>query len=100
MTGYNGYSGDLGTGDKVVSQDELHVIPGSLLGKGITAQAVFNAKFAQPLPPDAPTFYLVPGRQPGHASSGASRPPRLPATRTATPRRRRCSTIRTTASST
>jgi hypothetical protein len=60
MTGYNGYSGDLNADGKV-DQNELITIPGSLLGKGITAQAVFDAKFSQPLPPDAPSFYAVPG---------------------------------------
>jgi hypothetical protein len=60
MTGYKGYSGDLNANNKV-DQDELQVVPGSLLGKGITAQAVFDSKFAQPQSPDAPTFYLLPG---------------------------------------
>ena len=60
MTGYNGFAGDT-NGNGKVDQSELITIPGSLLGKAITAQAVFNAKFSQPLPPDAPTFYTIPG---------------------------------------
>ncbi len=60
MTGYVGYAGDLNTNGKV-DQSELQVVPGSLLGKALTAQAVFDSKFAQPQAPEAPTFYLLPG---------------------------------------
>ncbi len=60
MTGYAGYAGDLNTNGKV-DQNELQVVPGSLLGKALTAQAVFDSKFAQPQAPEAPTFYLLAG---------------------------------------
>ena len=37
------------------------MVPGSLLGKALTAQAVFNNKFLLPFAPDSPEFFLVPG---------------------------------------
>jgi hypothetical protein len=42
-------------------QNEFRVVPGSLLGKALTAQAVFNNKFLLPFAPDSPEFFLVPG---------------------------------------
>ena len=60
MTGYVSFSGDLNANGKV-DQNELVTVPGSLLGKAATAQAVFGSKFAQPEAPTAPTFYLIPG---------------------------------------
>ena len=44
-----------------LGQDEWKVVPGSLLGKAYTAQAVFNAKFLLPFAPDPPNFFLIPG---------------------------------------
>ncbi|OLC99046.1 MAG: hypothetical protein AUI88_02455 [Gemmatimonadetes bacterium 13_1_40CM_3_70_8] len=44
-----------------VDQDEIVTVPRSLLNKGLVAQAVFDAKFLLPFPPDAPDFFLVPG---------------------------------------
>jgi len=41
--------------------NEWTVVPGSLLGKAYTAQAVFDAKFLLPFAPDAPNFFLIPG---------------------------------------
>jgi hypothetical protein len=41
--------------------DEWKVVPGSLLGKAYTAQAVFDAKFLLPFAPTAPKFFLIPG---------------------------------------
>lgn len=40
---------------------EFTVVPGSLLGKAYTAQAVFDAKFLLPFAPDPPEFFLIPG---------------------------------------
>ncbi|MEZ4411634.1 MAG: hypothetical protein R2910_01445 [Gemmatimonadales bacterium] len=40
---------------------EWTVVPGSLLGKSYTAQAVFDAKFLLPFAPTAPAFFLIPG---------------------------------------
>jgi hypothetical protein len=48
-------------GDTVISQDEVQTVPRSLLNKALVAQAVFDAHFLLPFPPDAPPFYLVPG---------------------------------------
>ncbi len=39
---------------------EWTVVPGSLLGKSYTAQAVFDAKFLLPFAPDPPKFFLIP----------------------------------------
>ncbi|MEP6473901.1 MAG: hypothetical protein ABJC74_09280, partial [Gemmatimonadota bacterium] len=60
MTGYVSYSGDA-NGNGKIDQDEIVTVPGSLLGKAATAQAVFGSKFAQPEAPAAPAFYLLPG---------------------------------------
>src|SRR2546427_13194692 len=48
-------------GNGRVDQDEIVTVPRSLLSKGLVAQAVFDAKFLLPFPPDAPDFFLVPG---------------------------------------
>lgn len=42
-------------------QNEFRVVPGSMLGKALTAQAVFNNRFLLPFAPDSPEFFLVPG---------------------------------------
>ncbi|NNG15429.1 MAG: hypothetical protein HKM89_03030, partial [Gemmatimonadales bacterium] len=47
--------------DGIVTQPEYDVVPGSLLGKSLTAQAIFDAQFLLPFSPDAPDFFLVPG---------------------------------------
>jgi len=44
-----------------IDQNEVRTVPRSLLGKGLVAQAVFDAKFLLPFPPDGPQFFLVPG---------------------------------------
>ncbi len=36
---------------------------GSLLGKALVAQAVFDAHFLQEFAPDAPPFFLIPGNK-------------------------------------
>ena len=60
MTGFVSYNGDANANGKI-DQDEITTVPGSLLGKAATAQAVFGSGFAQPEAPAAPTYYLVPG---------------------------------------
>jgi len=65
LTGYRGCS-DLNTSGfceqtNTLGQNEWNVVPGSLLGKAYTAQAVFDAKFLLPFAPDAPQFFLIPG---------------------------------------
>lgn len=47
--------------DGIVQQDEMRVVPGSLYGKSLTAQTIFEAKFLLPFAPDAPDFFLIPG---------------------------------------
>jgi len=44
-----------------LEQDEVQTVPRSLLNKSLVAQEVFNKKFLLPAPPDAPSFFLVPG---------------------------------------
>jgi hypothetical protein len=44
-----------------VTQDEFLVQPGSLLGKALVAQTVFDNRFLLPFAPDRPDFFLVPG---------------------------------------
>lgn len=59
LTGFKGYT-DL-NGDGIVQQDEFKVVPGSLLGKSLVAQAVFDGKFLLPFAPAPPEFFLIPG---------------------------------------
>ncbi len=59
VAGYLGFN-DLNA-DGIVTQDEYQVVPGSLMGKSFTAQAIFDAQFLLPFAPDAPEFFLVPG---------------------------------------
>jgi hypothetical protein len=47
--------------DGVLTQSEFTVVPGSLLGKALVAQAVFDGGFLLPFAPDAPEFFLIPG---------------------------------------
>src|SRR5437660_3763761 len=48
-------------GNGRIDQTEVQTVDRSLLGKGLVAQAVFDAHFLLPFPPDAPEFFLVPG---------------------------------------
>lgn len=61
MTGFAGYTD--ANGDGIVQQGETKTIPGSLLGKALTAQAVFDAKFLLPFAPEPPEFFLIPGNE-------------------------------------
>ena len=61
MTGYLDFND--ADGDGVVTQSEFVVQPGSLLGKSLVAQTVFDSRFLLPFSPDAPEFFLVPGNQ-------------------------------------
>ena len=47
--------------DNIPQQDEFVVATGSLLGKALVAQAVFDNQFLLPFAPESPEFYLVPG---------------------------------------
>lgn len=44
-----------------VTQDEFVTQPGSLLGKALIAQSVFDNQFLLPFAPASPEFFLVPG---------------------------------------
>jgi len=59
LAGYIGFN-DINT-DGIVTQDEFVVVSGSLLGKALTAQAVFDNGFLLPFAPEAPEFFLIPG---------------------------------------
>lgn len=49
--------------DRIPQQGEFRVRPGSLLGKGLVAQQVFDNKFLLPFSPEPPEFFLIPGDQ-------------------------------------
>ncbi|HMU62263.1 MAG TPA: hypothetical protein PKA66_10805, partial [Gemmatimonadales bacterium] len=59
ITGYAGFNNI--NGDTTITQDEFLVVNGSLLGKSLTAQAVFDSKFLLPFAPAAPKFFVIPG---------------------------------------
>jgi hypothetical protein len=60
VAGFTGYGTDDGNG--VPDQGEFTLpVAGSLLGKALVAQTVFNLGFLLPFAPEAPNFYLVPG---------------------------------------
>ncbi len=44
-----------------VDPSQIQYVPGSLVGKALVAQAMMDAKFALPAPPEPPEFYLTPG---------------------------------------
>ncbi|HEX6643367.1 MAG TPA: T9SS type A sorting domain-containing protein [Gemmatimonadales bacterium] len=52
---------DDANGNNIPEQNEFTVATGSLLGKALVAQAVFDNRFLLPFAPDAPEFFLVPG---------------------------------------
>jgi hypothetical protein len=62
FTGYNTDAPPIGNNNGIPEQGEF-VLPvtGSLLGKALVAQTVFDFKFLLAFAPDAPSFYLVPG---------------------------------------
>jgi hypothetical protein len=59
LTGFNGFT-DLNS-DNIVQQGEIKTVRGSLLGKALVAQSVFDNKFLLPQAPAAPDYFLVPG---------------------------------------
>lgn len=44
-----------------LDQNQVEVVPGSLLGRSLVAQTIFDSQFLLGFAPDQPTFYLVPG---------------------------------------
>jgi hypothetical protein len=63
VTGYRGFTngGPTDADPTKVTQDEFITVPGSLLGKALIAQTVFDNRFLLPFAPDRPDFFLVPG---------------------------------------
>ncbi len=59
ITGFLG-ARDLNSND-TLSQDEFKVVPNSLLGKALVAQAIFDNGFLLPFSPEPPPFFLIPG---------------------------------------
>lgn len=59
LTGYTGFTDQNANG--IPEQAEFKVVPGSLLGKALVAQQVFDSKFLRPFAPSAPDFFLIPG---------------------------------------
>ncbi|MBA2304817.1 MAG: hypothetical protein H0W08_19585 [Acidobacteria bacterium] len=60
ITGYRGFADR--NGDGRVEQSEFEVVPGSLLGKALVAQAIFDNGFVlSSTAPEAPDFFLIPG---------------------------------------
>lgn len=59
LTGYLGFTD--ANEDGRVEQEEFKAVPGSLLGKALVAQAVFDGGFLLPFAPEPPPFFLIPG---------------------------------------
>jgi hypothetical protein len=61
VAGYRGFQGDL-NGNGIAEQTEYRLpVQGSLMGKALVAQSVFDFNFLLPFAPDAPEFFVVPG---------------------------------------
>jgi len=60
---YNGPAPDspLESGANKLDQSQVVVVPGSLLGRSLVAQTIFDSQFLLGFAPEQPTFYLVPG---------------------------------------
>jgi len=65
VAGFTGYVSDappVGNGNGVPDQGEFALpVPGSLLGKALVAQSVFDNLFLLPFAPESPEFFLIPG---------------------------------------
>jgi len=68
ITGFRGWrdttftrKGQTITPNGIVDQEEFIVVPGSLLGKALAAQAIFDGQFVSPAPPTSPDYFLIPG---------------------------------------
>lgn len=48
------------SGDGILDQNEIPVIPGSLLAKANVAQLIFDNAFLLPFAPESPEFFLIP----------------------------------------
>jgi hypothetical protein len=62
FTGYNTDAAPTGNANGLPDQGEFSApVRGSLLGKALTAQQVFNFGFLLPFAPESPDFFLIPG---------------------------------------
>src|SRR4051812_7802662 len=66
VAGFTGFNGDAaaqgGNANGLPDQGEFSTpVRGSLLGKALTAQQVFNFGFLLPFAPESPDFFLIPG---------------------------------------
>lgn len=59
--GWLGIRGGCPLNGEQPDQRDVEVVPGSLLDRGLVAQAIFDNKFLLGFAPEAPPFYLVPG---------------------------------------
>ncbi len=55
------YPADVEHRSNKIDQFEVRVVPGSLLGRALVAQSVFDSQFLLGFAPEPPPFYLVPG---------------------------------------
>jgi hypothetical protein len=61
LTGFSGFTSNPLLDPNKAEQSEFKTVTGSLLGKSLTAQAVFDNRFLLPFSPESPSFFLVPG---------------------------------------
>ncbi|MDZ4390755.1 MAG: T9SS type A sorting domain-containing protein [Gemmatimonadales bacterium] len=61
LSGFRGFTD--ANADGIVQQEEIRTVRGSLLGKALVAQSIFDSKFLLPFAPDAPEFFLIPSNQ-------------------------------------
>jgi len=52
---------DLESPDNKLDQNDVVVVPGSLLGRSLVAQTIFDSRFLLGFAPEQPNFFLVPG---------------------------------------
>jgi hypothetical protein len=50
-------------GDGSIQEDEVEVVPRSLLDRALVAQSTYDAGFLVPFAPEPPNFFLVPGNE-------------------------------------
>lgn len=53
--------GDACSAPGVIDQFDVNVVPGSLLGRALVAQTIFDNKFLLGFAPERPNYFLVPG---------------------------------------
>jgi hypothetical protein len=61
VSGFTGYTTDADGNGKADQGEFVAPTPGSLLGKALVAQSVFDNGFLLPFAPESPDFFLIPG---------------------------------------